>query len=91
VETTNPRRETAQTLAVLSSHSIFDGVSSIQEIEKAVSSLSKEELKAFRAWFQEFDAEAWDRQFEADVKAGRLDKLADEALSDLDEGRCTDL
>jgi len=53
--------------------------------------LPSEELAAFRAWFAEFDAEVWDRQFEADVKAGRLDKLAEKAFKDLREGRCTDL
>jgi hypothetical protein len=36
------------------------------------------------------DAAAWDRQIEEDVAAGRLDALADEALDDLREGRCTD-
>lgn len=66
-------------------------MSTIQEIEDAIRKLSAEELAAFRAWFTEFDAEAWDRRFEEDVAAGRLDALADEALEDLREGRCTDL
>lgn len=64
-------------------------MSTIQEIEQAVRRLSAEELAAFRTWFAEFDAEAWDKQFEDDVKAGRLDKLADESLGDLREGRWT--
>ena len=34
-----------------------------------------------------FDAAAWDRQFESDVKAGRLNELADEAVRDLRERR----
>lgn len=63
----------------------------ISEIEIAVKKLSRDELSAFRDWFQEFDAEAWDKQFEADVMTGRLDALAEEALRDLREGRCTDL
>jgi hypothetical protein len=63
----------------------------IEEIEHAVTRLSPEELAAFRAWFAEFDANAWDRQFADDVAAGRLDALADEALQDLRQGRCTDL
>ncbi|NES72956.1 MAG: hypothetical protein F6K24_51055 [Okeania sp. SIO2D1] len=63
----------------------------VEEIELAVSQLSPEELAVFRAWFAEFDAEAWDRQFETDVAAGKLDTLAEEALQDLREGRCTDL
>ena len=39
----------------------------------------------------EADWEAWDRQLEEDVKAGKLDQLAEEALEDLRAGRCTDL
>jgi len=63
----------------------------VSEIEVAVKKLSRDELAAFRDWFQEFDAEAWDKQFETDVRAGCLDALAEEALRDLREGRCTDL
>jgi hypothetical protein len=66
-------------------------MSTVQEIEQAVRALTAAELAAFRAWFADFDAEAWDRQFEKDVAAGRLDQLAEEALRDLREGRCTDL
>jgi len=66
-------------------------MSTIQGIETAVRNLSSEELSAFRTWFVEFDAAAWDLQFEQDVAAGRLDSLADEALNDLREGRCRDL
>jgi hypothetical protein len=66
-------------------------MNSVSDIERAVASLSHEELAAFRDWFQAFDAEIWDKQFEADVKTGRLDALAEEALRDLREGRCTDL
>lgn len=66
-------------------------MSNLREIERAVSQLSEEELVAFRVWFAEFDAEIWDRQFEEDVAAGRLNGLAQQALQHLREGRCTDL
>lgn len=66
-------------------------MSTIQEIQTAVSELSPEELSVFRAWFAEFDARVWDQEFEQDVAAGRLEALAEEALQDLREGRCTDL
>lgn len=66
-------------------------MSTVHDIEAAVSRLSRQELAVFRDWFSEFDASAWDRQFEADVRAGHLDALADEAISDLREGRCRDL
>lgn len=66
-------------------------MNTLQDIENAVRQLSAKELAAFRTWFAEFDAEVWDRQFEADVAAGRLDALAEKALQHLREGRCTDL
>jgi hypothetical protein len=58
-------------------------MSTIEEIEDAVRRLSSAELAAFRAWFGELDAAAWDRQIEEVVAAARLDALADEALNDL--------
>jgi hypothetical protein len=63
-------------------------MSSVHEIETAVSKLSRQELLAFHDWFSGFDAAAWDKQFEADVAAGKVDALADEAIR---EGRCRDL
>jgi hypothetical protein len=61
------------------------------EIEHAVQKLSRSELTSFRDWFFGFDTAAWDKQFEEDVAAGRLDDLADEAIRDLRERRCTNL
>jgi hypothetical protein len=66
-------------------------MSKIRELERAVRELTPEDLSAFRAWFTEFDARLWDQQIETDVAQGHLDSLADEALTDLREGRCTDL
>jgi hypothetical protein len=63
----------------------------LQDIESAVAGLPPDELSKFRAWFVDFDAEAWDRQFEEDVRAGKLDALAEEALDDLRNGRTTEL
>lgn len=63
----------------------------LEQLENAIKHLPEKDLAAFREWFARFEAEQWDRQFERDVHAGRLDALAAEALKDLDEGRCTDL
>jgi len=57
-------------------------MSTVQEIESAVSKLPLDQLASFRAWFLEFDADAWDKQLEADMAAGCLDALAQEALRD---------
>ncbi len=55
-------------------------MSKVELIEQQIEKLSPEELATFRSWYAAFDAEAWDLQFEADVKAGKLDALADKAL-----------
>lgn len=66
-------------------------MSNIKDIEDAVCKLSPDELAVFRSWFARFDAQAWDQQLEQDVAAGRLDSLAEEAMRDAQQGRCTDL
>jgi hypothetical protein len=65
-------------------------MTTVEQIEAAVRGLSEADKAAFRAWFAEFDAQEWDRQIEADVAAGRLDWLIDEARDDLKSDRCTD-
>jgi hypothetical protein len=65
-------------------------MSTVEEIEAAIQQLSPDEMTAFRAWYAEFDAAAWDRQIAEDDAAGRLDWLMKEALDDLNSGRCTD-
>lgn len=59
----------------------------LEVIEGQIRQLSPEELTRFRDWFAEFDAEHWDRQFEADVNAGKLDALAERALRDHASGQ----
>ena len=66
-------------------------MTTVKEIEEAVANLAKPELDKFRLWFEKFDAEVWDKQFEDDVRSGKLDQLADQALKDFEEGRCTKL
>ena len=63
----------------------------VEKVEREVREFSADELAKFRQWFAAFDAEAWDRQFEADVKAGKLDALADHALRDHAAGKSTKL
>ncbi|MBF0542347.1 MAG: hypothetical protein HQK91_12965 [Nitrospirae bacterium] len=66
-------------------------MSTIQEIKTAVSSMSSKELTQFREWFEEFDASAWDNQFEQDVMAGKLDAAAEKAIDDFKQGKYTKL
>jgi len=54
----------------------------IQQLEKEVSQLKPSELAEFRAWFEKFDGEVWDKQFENDSGSGKLDELANQAVKD---------
>ena len=63
----------------------------IEKIEKAVSELSPDELARFRAWFEAFDADCFDEKIERDAKAGKLDKLAEQALTDFRAGRAREI
>ncbi len=58
----------------------------VESLEREVEKLSPEELAAFREWFATYDADAWDRQIESDVKGGKLDRLAAEALGAHERG-----
>ena len=55
-------------------------MSKVESIEQDIQDLTGDELAVLRRWFAEFDAQTWDRQFEDDVRAGRLDERAERAL-----------
>lgn len=61
-------------------------MSTVEAIQDAVQNLSSRELAEFRRWFAEFDAATWDTQIEADAAAGKLEALAEEALSEYHSG-----
>jgi len=66
-------------------------MSTVQEIEDAIRRLPSAQLTSLRAWFADFDAAMWDQQLEDDVRSGKLDALAEQALKDFEQGRCTEL
>jgi len=61
----------------------------VEKIEQQIQSLSPEEMTELREWFAAFDAEAWDRRFEADVRAGKLDALGEQAPKAHASGKTT--
>jgi hypothetical protein len=64
---------------------------SVEELQAAVAQLPAEELDRFSQWFEEFMADQWDREIEADIQAGRLDAAGRRADKDFEAGRCTPL
>jgi hypothetical protein len=63
----------------------------MNELLRLIEVLSPEALAAFRQWFSDCDARSWDRQFEADAKAGKLDALANAARASHRAGGTTKL
>jgi len=66
-------------------------MSKIEKLEREVQELSRAELAAFRDWFREYDSDEWDRQIEEDIRAGKLDALAEEAIAEYNAGRTSEL
>lgn len=64
---------------------------SLQRIESQIAVLPEPELRKFRSWFDEFDANRWDTALAADINHGKLDSLAAEALADYGAGQCKPL
>ena len=59
----------------------------IEDIERQIRELSREEFAELREWVLELDADAWDTQIEADVRAGKLDALGAAARRAHAEGK----
>jgi len=62
-------------------------MSKVKDLEQQVQALSPEELAQFREWFLEFDWAVWDRELERDVRAGKLDAMAEKAIQDYEAGK----
>ncbi len=59
----------------------------LQQIEQSIEALSDAEINELAAWFEELRWQRWDRQLEADVAAGKLDRLAEEAWAEHRAGK----
>ena len=62
-------------------------MSTVQEIEAAISRLPKDEFWRLTDRLIVLREEEWDRQIEEDIKAGKLDKLAEEAIDEYKAGK----
>ena len=69
----------------------WHAMTKLEKIEQEIAALSRDEIFKLGDWFSAFHAELWDVQIEEDAKAGRLDKLAAQALADHKAGRTTAL
>jgi hypothetical protein len=58
----------------------------IEQIEKAILNLSETDFTKLRNWLLDLDYLQWDQQLEQDIKEGKLDALAQEALAEFEAG-----
>ena len=63
----------------------------LQLLEHEVKKLNRPHLAVFRNWFHKYDAVAWDHQVEGDVRSGKLEKLAKQAITDHRVGKTREL
>lgn len=59
---------------------------SVQEIQSAIRHLPDNQIHKLSAWLIEYCNQRWDKQIEEDAKAGRLDKLINQAKEDYKNG-----
>ena len=62
-------------------------MSKLEQVEKSVAALSKEEMKRFGVWFAEFQSEIWNEQTKTGFDAGRLSFLNASARDEIKSGR----
>ena len=60
---------------------------SVEQLERAIENLPRDDFARLAAWFAEFQAQQWDRQIEDDQRAGRLDHLIQRVRDDIAAGR----
>ena len=66
-------------------------MTTVQLLERKVQKLDRSGLAAFRKWFRKYDSELWDDQIEKDVRSGKLEKFAKQALSEHKRGKTKEL
>jgi hypothetical protein len=59
---------------------------SVEQIEQEVAKLERDQFARFSAWFEQFRADAWDKQIARDAEAGKFDAVFAEIEGELKRG-----
>jgi hypothetical protein len=59
----------------------------LEEFKQFVSSLDPKDVRKLTEWMDEYNAELWDRQIEADAQTGKLDKLISSGRKEIAAGK----
>ena len=63
----------------------------VEELEREIQKLDRVELASLAHWFQNYASDEWDRQIERDIRSGKLDALAAEALAEHEDGKTREI
>ncbi|MBD2776653.1 hypothetical protein [Iningainema tapete] len=63
----------------------------LEQIESAILQLPSDELQQLVEWLADLDYQRWDEQLEKDIADGKLEALAQEAISDYETGHCQEI
>lgn len=64
-------------------------MTTLQDIEAAIQALPENDLARFQQWFYAFEDQAWERKLQNNSSV--LKSLADQALQDFHNGKCSEL
>jgi len=63
----------------------------VQQIERAIAGLNRDQLAELYAWLDRYDPQPIDARLQDDLKSGRLDRAILNALEDEKDGRTRSL
>jgi hypothetical protein len=64
-------------------------MSTVEEIEKVIENLPRDDFFRLRDWVAHRFEDEWDKEFEEDASSGRLDAVASAALAEHKSGKST--
>jgi hypothetical protein len=61
------------------------------EIKNAIQHLPMEDFNELMVWLAEYENEKWDKQIRQDYQTGKLDKLIQDAMVDIENGNVKEI
>jgi len=66
-------------------------MTTVQLLEHNVRKLDRPNLAVFRNWFRKYDSNLWEEQISRDIRSGKLEKIAKEAILAHKKGKTKEL
>ncbi|MFZ2446533.1 MAG: hypothetical protein WAW37_09250 [Syntrophobacteraceae bacterium] len=63
----------------------------LEDIKSTIQRLPDQEFRRLALWIADYEQERWDSEIEEDLKSGRLNKLIQSTLDDIQNGAFKDM